>query len=413
MLLKVNSYSNHIRKILLPRLDSHGDLVLFSGFLSALILKFPDAKITILTRQGFDQISALLPPCLCWLTTSIKPFGPFKAGYEPEIERLIGLVKQENFDLLLTTSYNRTWLDELLAATLHDTISVAIGEPREIPKQVRTIAQKYEADIDNPYNMIIEVDQWAHETFKYQRLWDGLFPDNHLKIDPPHLTVSHELEICARKELLHLGLEAVSFVACIPGGTQNNVIKCWPLERYADLLCWLFHSYAITPLLIGHSDEAELLNQLALIVRKRSVPYKIWLGDDGNFALMAAILSQARLYLGNDTGPLHVAGAVGIPVVGIYGGGTWPRFSPANRPSIALVGEMNCFGCYWDCQFNDGKCMTLVSVEDVKSSIKLLLAGGIAGEEIVRTGSYRVPRWLDFLQRNIVVRILKSLIRKL
>lgn len=401
------------KKILLPRFDSHGDLVLFSGFISELVEEFPDTVFTILVRQGYDQISALLPSGIRWLTTTIKPYGAFRSEYQPEIERLVDLIKHENFDLLLTTVYNRNWLDELLSASLHDTVRIAIGEPREIPKQVRAIAESFEINIDSPYDRIIEVDQWAHETVKYQQLWDELFPDSHLKIAPPHLVVSRELEICARKVLVRLGLEGAGFVACIPGGTQNVVIKCWPLEQYADVLCWLFNNYALTPLLIGHAEEAELLNQLASIVRKRSVPYQVWLGHDDDFALMAAILRQSRFYLGNDTGPLHVAGAVGIPVVGLYGGGTWPRFTPANTPSIALAGEMNCFGCLWNCQYSDGKCVTLVEVDDVKSAIKSMLDGDITAGRIVRTRSYSAPRWLDFLRRNIVVRLIKSLLCKL
>lgn len=401
------------KKILLPHLDSHGDLVLFSGFAVALAEKYPQATLTVLVRKGYDQIAELLPAGICWLTTSAMPYGPYRREDEPEIKRLITLLRGGGFDLLLNTVYDRTWLDELLAGALSGTERIAIGTPRHIPARVMKLAGDLGINLANPYSRVLAVAQWDHETVKYQQIWDELFPDDRRDIALPRLDVPRELEKRAQQELHRSGLTGKGFIACVPGGVQNVTIKCWPVGRYTEVLGRVFRTLGLPPLLVGHIAEAPILNRLAARLQKQSIPCRIWLGRDGDFALMAAILQQAVLYLGNDTGPLHVAGAVGTPVVGIYGGGHWPRFTPANAPSIALAGEMDCFGCLWNCPFTDGKCVTLIKVDDVMSAVTSLLDTTVLDRRIIRAGSSRAPYWLELLRRNLVVRLFKGALRRL
>jgi ADP-heptose:LPS heptosyltransferase len=61
------------KKILLPRFDTLGDLVLLEGFLEALRQRLPQAKVTLLNRRVFADLSSLLPDSPEWLTTDIDP----------------------------------------------------------------------------------------------------------------------------------------------------------------------------------------------------------------------------------------------------------------------------------------------------------------------------------------------------
>jgi hypothetical protein len=89
---------------------------------------------------------------------------------------------------------------------------------------------------------------------------------------------------------------------------------------------------------------------------------------------MSAILSRSVFFLGNDTGAMHLAAAIGRPVVAVFGGGTWPRFQPAARRAIALVNPLPCFGCGWDCPFGDAPCVLAVGMEDVQRALSGILA---------------------------------------
>ena len=70
---------------------------------------------------------------------------------------------------------------------------------------------------------------------------------------------------------------------------------------------------------------------------------------DSSIISCQPLLGEARLYLGNDTGAMHLAAALGVPVTAVFGGGTWPRFVPAAVCGEAVVHPLPCFGCGWDC----------------------------------------------------------------
>jgi heptosyltransferase-3 len=102
----------------------------------------------------------------------------------------------------------------------------------------------------------------------------------------------------------------------------------------------------------------------------------VWLGRDGELPLLAALLKESRVYVGHDTGAMHIAGAVGRPVVGIFGGGHWPRFRPSARQAISVVQPLPCFGCNWDCHFGDGPCVKTIPATDVIDAAGRILAAG-------------------------------------
>jgi hypothetical protein len=96
------------------------------------------------------------------------------------------------------------------------------------------------------------------------------------------------------------------------------------------------------------------LEEIATGVAKTGAPKPpVWLGHDGEIPLLAALLAQCRFYLGHDTGAMHLAAALGRPVIGIFGGGHWPRFRPVGRQVASVVQPLPCFGCNWDCHFGD------------------------------------------------------------
>jgi GT2 family glycosyltransferase len=64
-----------------------------------------------------------------------------------------------------------------------------------------------------------------------------------------------------------------------------------------------------------------------------------------------------------------------VPVVAVFGGGTWPRFTPAARRGVALVQPLPCFGCGWDCVFEDAPCLGGISVADVTAALDATLTG--------------------------------------
>jgi hypothetical protein len=79
-------------------------------------------------------------------------------------------------------------------------------------------------------------------------------------------------------------------------------------------------------------------------------------GKIGCLAGLAALLAGSIGYVGKDSGMMHLAGAVGRPVVAVFGGGHWGRFLPVSGPAIALSVKVPCRGCDWRCPFPEPYC---------------------------------------------------------
>jgi ADP-heptose:LPS heptosyltransferase len=88
-------------------------------------------------------------------------------------------------------------------------------------------------------------------------------------------------------------------------------------------------------------------------------------------AELANLLKHANLFIGNDSGPMHIASACGIKVIGLYGPTNPERFGPYGHNCIALRMEDKCPPCAQDkCKFKDYRCIDRISVDDVMEAIK-------------------------------------------
>ncbi len=90
----------------------------------------------------------------------------------------------------------------------------------------------------------------------------------------------------------------------LPGGGWES--KLWPAERYRELASWLEHELELTPV-VNHGPHDRLFEQAGIRIFQ------------GGLLPLATMLQQARLAVGGDTGPLHLAAALGTPSIGLFG----------------------------------------------------------------------------------------------
>lgn len=384
-----------ISTILVPRFDTLGDIVLLEGFVEGLIQRFPHAQITMLVREGYDQLAPLFPAKLNWLTTSLYPYRGFEENDFINIEALLKQICQDPWDLAFFTTYNRTWIDDVLAANLSQTFRIAIGEVREAEPWVSELLFRLNLQTGVPFEHVVWVDEKDHEIEKYQRLWTVLFPEETLCL--PRLTVSEESTAQAGAVLNRLGIAVGSYFACAPAGTQNVAIKNWPAERFAEIVMWVHEHYGFKPLLVGHENERVEITAVEKILEGKGITSYSWLGISGEVPILAALLGKSQFYVGNDTGTMHIAAAVSIPVVGIFGGGTFPRFLPIGTHCLGVAGELPCFGCGWNCIFEDAPCLKLVTVKDVIKAIEIITNDNIVHTNLLHTAIPTDPQVAEFI----------------
>jgi heptosyltransferase-2 len=193
----------------------------------------------------------------------------------------------------------------------------------------------------------------------------GIEPDP----GPPRLAVPPEATRRADAALLRsMGAADAPLVALAPGAAFSWT-KRWPPDRFGRLARELRERSLAPAVAIGPGEE-----ELARAVSDAAgVPIPV-LGADLDPVELAAVLARARVAVTNDSGPMHLAAAVGTPVVALFGPTDPGRTGPTGSPSVVLDRYVFCSPCYRkECPYAH-ECMTGITVRDVLAAVERLSA---------------------------------------
>jgi len=354
------------RCALFLRPDTLGDLVLFSPTLRCLRAAWPQARIAVVIRRPYLELAPALAPGVEWIATRIDPFAQGPVDAAAELATLRQTVAALAPDLVVAACPRRNWLETALAAGVPQARRVALGTAEEDAFFGTQLRLQLGTTSAATFPEIAEVADYAQDWQRSYCLADHLLGTKIERV-PPALQLDATTLRAADEILRQRGLEPGRYVACAAAGFANVRLKTWPADRFGVTLAWLRQQHGLPALLIGQESERTYLESVRAAAG--AVAPAIWLGREGELPLLAALLARATLYFGNDTGAMHLAAALGRPVVAVFGGGTWPRFQPAARQAIALVHPLPCFGCGWDCPFGDAPCLQAVSVPEVQQAL--------------------------------------------
>ena len=178
--------------------------------------------------------------------------------------------------------------------------------------------------------------------------------------------------------------DASPLVVVHPGGASNPGMvmgeKRWPAPRFASLADRLVDEVGARIVIVGHGADQPLGRQMRLAMRHASVDL---VGQTPNIGQLAALLERCHLYVGNDSGPLHLAAAVGTPVVGLFGPTDPALYGPYRAQGALLAHADACSqrrpfapGPLTACQ--NCRCVDRVSVDDAFAAAReaVLAAAG-------------------------------------
>lgn len=372
------------RIALLLKLDTLGDFVLFAPALRELRAAWPATRLCVVLRPAYLDLAAILAPGVEFVPTSLDPFAQGPDGDPAELARLRKLVTDLAPDLVAAATGRRNWLEAALAAVAPAARRVALGtdtHDEHFSTQLR-VALGLDATQVFPEQISVAADE--PDAQRNLRLAAALLhrivgPSSSPAPAPAAPPLPSAAVTAARNYLSSHGLSPKRYVICAAAGFANVRLKTWPAERFAAVLRHLHAKHGLPALLVGHESERAYLEPLlaSLSPARRSSaalssglstslaspsapsspsappppPSALWLGRENSLPTLAALLADSTLFLGNDTGAMHLAAALDVPVVAIFGGGTWPRFTPVARCGVALVQPLPCFGCGWDCAF--------------------------------------------------------------
>lgn len=139
-------------------------------------------------------------------------------------------------------------------------------------------------------------------------------------------------------------------IAMHPGSGGYSTARRWAPARFAQLADTLYRDVGGQLLLVGGPEEAELHAQIIDMLQS-DVPARSLAGK-GSVQVTAATLELVDLFIGNDAGPMHIAAAVGTPVVAIFGLSNSDAWGPytggrPGRKAVVVKQDLACMPCFY------------------------------------------------------------------
>jgi heptosyltransferase II len=191
----------------------------------------------------------------------------------------------------------------------------------------------------------------------------GVPPD----LDPPRLPIPEAAAQRAGEALSAASLAPGDLVVLCPA-SASAATKRWPPDRFAALCDRLAQrgfacAVATGP---GERDLGDTVAQAA-----RAAPPVV--GTDLDAVELAAVFARARLVVANDSGPAHLAAAVGTPVVAFFGPTDPGRTAPSGAPMRILDRYVFCSPCFRETCPYGHECMEEITVDDAMRAVEELL----------------------------------------
>jgi len=200
----------------------------------------------------------------------------------------------------------------------------------------------------------------------------GLAPDQPLPESLPRPVLDIDAQRAReRARRLQLPLEKPLLALC--PGAEFGGAKCWPAGHYAQLAD-VYSEQGWNAVIFGSANDTPVARSLlALSHRPDAI---VDLSGKTSLAEAVDLLSLARAVVSNDSGLMHIAAALGVPTVVIYGP-TSPGFTPPlSNDAVTLVSEIDCAPCFQrECPLGHHACMLEMPVQRVTDALDELLAG--------------------------------------
>jgi len=327
-----------LEKILIIKPSALGDVVLALPALSALRRNFPDAKISWLVRPEFAPLLENHP-----YLTEIIPFDRKflgKAWYHPKaFAALVSLtrrLRRSKFDAVF--DLQGLFRTACLAWLSGCKKRFGMANAREHAHLFYT--HKIEQDND-----CIHLVDYYLKIIKAAGATDPClgFPQGEVsrsdKLAPAQAGVKFELPVephirdSVGNLLASYNIKFGEYIVFVPGSTHHS--KCWPIERFAALADRISSRFGLPIIAVGTESESSIIEAIKDLTDVHIINF----AGQTSLAELVALLKDAKLVVSNDTGPGHIAAALGTPLVLMYSWSNPARIAPYGRSECMVARE--------------------------------------------------------------------------
>ncbi|MEW6039946.1 MAG: glycosyltransferase family 9 protein [Elusimicrobiota bacterium] len=194
----------------------------------------------------------------------------------------------------------------------------------------------------------------------------------------PKITAKHRKEVT--DILMSAGLNPEEKYVCIHVNSSDLIVeRRWPYNSFIELLKIISNKYPERFIFIGTKMEVESITYITNKIASNRV---INLVGKLNIAQLAALFEGARLLIASDSGPLHLADAIGTPTVSFFGPETPALYGPRGKNNIVLFKNIDCSPCInvhsaktvrcYRNRFNP-RCMESITVDEALKAVERIL----------------------------------------
>src|SRR5690606_33469885 len=182
----------------------------------------------------------------------------------------------------------------------------------------------------------------------------------------PRLYTSETDERQAQLYLQRLMIE--DFVVFHTGA--RKLLRRWALQKWADLAQALHTQYGWQVVFVGSAEDIGDIKRI-----QKLIPFETYNYDDqGSLMAYAALVAKSKLMVGNESGPMHIAASMQVPVIALFGPGQPDIFAPYGPKGDYLHVKLACNPCdQINCVHPENPCMNRILPEMVLDKVRTLL----------------------------------------
>ncbi len=360
-----------VRSVLVIIVDNLGDLVIAAGFLRNVRGAWPHSRVTLVVHAGLNDFARQCP-----YVDEVIGFDESGSRYARVIRgpwRAFRFCRQNLWDRRFDIALNPRWdvdskhgamIGLYSLATAHAGFSSAANDRKRVIN--RWLDGAFSHSLTSP--RLLHDCQRGAELSKFIGVPAGPGAGEAWFTDDDRRYADSTLARSPSRTLIAFGI----------GASQRK--RCWPIQRFLALAELILDSHPdVSFLIVGNAQDAAEAEYLRPVLKDRLV---IRAGAC-SIARSCALLSKCAIYVGNDSGPMHVAAALGLPVVElschpVTGAADHPnspaRYHPVGVRHIVLRPPDFSPPCRYACSASEPHCLLAVTPEDVFQAFEELLA---------------------------------------
>ncbi len=330
--------TNKLKKILVVKPSSLGDVVHSLPFLNSLKSRFPNAEIHWVIAKGLEGLLECHPMVDRIVIINKDMWKKLSKATDTikEVKKLFKDIRNEQYDLAV--DLQGLFRSGIITMATRAPVRIGFSEAREGSSLF--------------YNVKVQGGEDVHAVERYMKIAGAL------GCDEKNILFTFPLCNGQLKNIEDIRSSMKDYAVIVPGARWDT--KIWGAENFGRLASLL----PLRSLVIGSRSDREIAERVVQTSRGKAIS----LAGKTSLRELIEIMRHARIVISNDSGPMHIAAGFRIPVVAIFGPTSPVRTGPYGKGHIVIKSDLDCAPCFKK-HCGNLKCMQGIPVDAVYEKI--------------------------------------------